>query len=354
MPFQIIRNTITAVQADAIVNSANPQPVCAGGTDSAIYQAAGAEQLLAARREIGVLARGSVAVTPAFALQARYIIHTVGPVWQGGTQGEFEILDACYRNSLEKAAELGCASIAFPLIATGVYGFPKDRALQIAVSAISAFLPGHDMTVLLVVFDPQSFELSGRLFDGVRAFIDDSTAALQARREYGASGRPHRGRERLREEFPEDPDASALAAPVLAAPAAAAPLQAASLEEAVAQIGETFQQRLLRLIDASGMTDPEVYKRANLSRQHFSRIRSNPAYQPKRQTVFSLAIALRLNLDETKDLLLRAGYAFSPASRLDLAISYFITQQCYDVTTINLALFDLNLPLLGQEMSPAG
>ncbi len=185
MPFQIIRNDITKVKADVIVNTANPEPIYAGGTDCAVYEAAGAEELLAERKKIGVIRRGEIAVTDAFELKARYIIHAVGPVWKNGKTGEFDVLASCYRKSLNKAFELGCRSIAFPLLATGVYGFPKDKALQIAIREISSFLLRHDMTVTLVVFDRASFELSGKVFEDVAALIDDTSVLKQRDFEYG-------------------------------------------------------------------------------------------------------------------------------------------------------------------------
>lgn len=184
MPFKIIRNDITKVKADAIVNTANPKLVYASGTDAAIYKAAGADQLLAERKKIGEIERGQVAVTPALALSAKYIIHTVGPSWIDGNHGEFDTLSACYDNSLEKAAELKCKSIAFPLIATGVYGFPKDRALQIAITVISRFLLLNEMDVILVVFDRHAFELSGKLFRDADAFIDENYVSTQRKKEY--------------------------------------------------------------------------------------------------------------------------------------------------------------------------
>ncbi|MCR5323071.1 MAG: macro domain-containing protein [Lachnospiraceae bacterium] len=169
MPFQIIRNDITKVKADAIVNSANPQPEYGAGSDAAIYLAAGVDKLLAERKKIGKIAPGENAVTPAFALKAKYIIHTVGPAWNGGDKGEFDILHSCYKKSLERALELKCKSIAFPLIATGVYGFPKTEALQIAMQEIGSFLIRDDveMVVKLVVFDNKAFCLSRNLLGGL-------------------------------------------------------------------------------------------------------------------------------------------------------------------------------------------
>ena len=163
MPFKIVRNDITKVKADVIVNTANPNPICASGTDLAIYEAAGKEKLLAERASIGKIARGDIAVTGAYNLKAKYIIHTVGPVWTDGKHHEFEILENCYRKSLRKALKLECESIAFPLISTGVYGFPKNKALQIAVSVFSQFLTENEMEIILVVFDKRSFQLSGQI-----------------------------------------------------------------------------------------------------------------------------------------------------------------------------------------------
>ena len=186
MSFNIIRNDITKVSADAIVNTANPKPVYAGGTDSAIYAAAGAEALLKEREKIGDIEVGQSAVTSAFGLDAKYIIHTVGPEWTDGEHGEKEAVKNCYENSLKLAKELGCESIAFPLIATGVYGFPKDEALKIAISVFSDFLAGEDMEITLVVFDKESFVLSDEIFSGVDEYIDDNYAKSTLDEEYAA------------------------------------------------------------------------------------------------------------------------------------------------------------------------
>ena len=157
MLFQIVRNDITKIKADAIVNTANPKPCVGSGTDSAIYAAAGKEVLLAERKKIGDIEPGTACSTDAFKLDAKYIIHTVGPAWVDGKHGERDILRSCYANSISLAADLNCNSIAFPLIATGVYGFPKDEALNIALAEIGKFLLIHEMKVILVVFDRTSF-----------------------------------------------------------------------------------------------------------------------------------------------------------------------------------------------------
>lgn len=367
MPFQIVRNDITRMKADAIVNSANPKPVYAGGTDQAIYEAAGTEKLLARRRKIGDIAPGQAAVTPAFALDAKYIIHTVGPIWQGGGSGEAECVKKCYENSLHLARRHRCRSIAFPLIASGGYGYPKGEALRIALSAISEFLTEEDMMVYLVVFDQESFELSGKLFADMESYIDaqyvqDSGSAYH-RTSLPEESDPWAG-QMLSDQALVAPAAVPKAQALSAAPppmAQAAPASRAhtrqrgkavlaqrSLDDVMAQLGETFQERLFRLIDERNMTDVEVYKKANLDRKLFSKIRSNVGYRPKKITAVALAIALELNLDETKDLLSRAEFALSPSSRFDLIITYFIERGIYDIYTINLALFAHGQVLLGE------
>lgn len=373
MPFQIIRSDITRVRADAIVNTANPRPLVGGGTDSAVYAAAGADRLLAARREIGEILPGRAASTPAFALDARYIIHTVGPVWVDGTRGEGETLRACYENALALAEKLGCASVAFPLIATGTYGFPRDQALRIALSAIGSFLLLHEMTVILVVFDRRALELSQEVAGGIEQYIDDHTVRRLREKEYGG-GTFSRRREAARvwedrevsfhfANGAPSPDGSALNAPTLNAPAGAdlaLPLEEAaaapglppaagrSLEEVVGQAGETFQQRLFRLIDASGMDDVTVYKKANIDRKVFSRIRCKADYKPKKKTALAFAIALELDMQTVQDLLSRAEIALSPSSKFDLIVSYFISNGIYDIFQINAALFKYGQPVLGE------
>ena len=389
MPFQIIRNDITRVAADAIVNTANPDPVYDSGTDGAIYEAAGADDLLAERKKIGAIMRGEVAVTPAFNLEAKYIIHTVGPAWEGGSNGEFEVLRNCYRNSLMKAYELGCESIAFPLIATGVYGFPKDKALQTAISVFSEYLSDHEMEIILVVFDQKSFEVSGQIFAGIDAFIDEKYVSEHIDEEYGSedttghvSDRRRRKlgisslrrRKTVADESCDEPVAAdhfmgvaaAMARPVeegseksvaadLFMDAAAsvcmnAAPQAArkkTLDEAVSHLSETWQESLFRIIDEKGFSDVAVYKNANVDRKLFSKIRSNRDYQPKKITAVAFALALNLNLDDTKDFLRKAGFALSESNLFDVIIEYFIENEVYDIFTINIALFDHDQPTIG-------
>ena len=362
MPFQIIRNDITKVKADAIVNTANPKPCVGSGTDSAIYAAAGQEQLLAARKKIGEIAPGDAAYTEAYQLDAKYIIHTVGPVWIDGTHGERDVLRSCYARSLNLAAELRCESVAFPLIASGVYGFPKDEALQIALAEISRFLMTHEMKVLLVVFGRKALQLSERLVGSIEQYIDDHAEQRLYDAEYGG-GKNIRSRRLLRpreERFEvqtfgalPDEDDTALEE-TEEADAESAPddflldLYGKSLDEVLGGKSETFQQRLLKLIDQSGMTDVAVYKKANIDRKVFSSIRCKPDYKPKKKTALAFAIALELDLPTTRDLLSRAELAFSPSSRFDLIVSYFITNQNYDIFEINAALFQYGQPILGE------
>lgn len=370
MPFQIIRNDITNVRADAIVNTANPLPRIGRGTDSAIYAAAGEEELLAARRALGELAPGQAAATPAFKLDARYIIHTVGPVWRDGRHGERDILRACYANSLALAERLACESVAFPLIASGSYGFPKDEALHIALLEIQRFLLTHDMLVTLVVFDRSAVALSEGLVGAIEQYIDDHTAkTLHAREQRNTSSRPGAGRlfARRRNTRSDDtfsaPAFYAPSAPMAdeeavygeavygeAAPAAAAlpDMSGKSLEEVLGSTGESFQQRLLRLIDERGLDDVSVYKKANIDRKLFSRIRCKPDYKPKKKTAVAFAIALELDLPTMTDLLSRAGIAFSPSNTFDLIITYFVTHGNYDIFEINAALFKYDQPILGE------
>ena len=380
MAFQIVRNDITRIKADAIVNTANPEPVYMAGTDAAIYQAAGAEKLLKEREKIGMIKEGQVAVTPAFDLDAKFIFHTVGPVWQGGDNGERDTVRSCYESCLEKALELGIESIAFPLISTGIYGFPKTDALLIATSVFGSFLADHDLDITLVVFDNESFELSGRIFAGVDEFIDENYVEEKTDEEYGLSGGMmyaaascsmicEESAEEPREDKAEERrarknrrlfgvrgaakslDSCSLEAPVPVVGASAAAAKAApqrSLDDVVKNVSETWSQSLLRMITEKGYTDADVYKRANVDRKLFSKIRSNKDYRPKKNTAVAFALALKLNIDETKDFIGRAGFAFSPSSKFDLIVQYFIENEVYDMMTINLALFEHEQPLLGE------
>ena len=344
MPFTIVRNDITNMWVDAIVNSANPRPIVGLGTDSRIHEKAGPE-LLAARKKIGPIPMGRAAITPAYRLHAKYVIHTVGPVWDGGSYGEEALLRSCYDQSLKLADQYGCASIAFPLIATNNYGFPKDKALQIAVSAFSEFLLDHDMQIYLVVFDRRAYQLSEKLVSSIASFIDDHYVTTWEKAVYGASPRPEQSLRRRRD---LDLNRSCMEVCERAAPCAPAPVpKAASLSDFLKQEDAGFTEKLLELIDKTGKKDSEIYKKANLSKQHFSKIRNTPHYKPTKPTAIALALALELDLEATKDLIGRAGYALTNSSKFDLIIRYFIEQRNYNVVQINLALYEFDQSLLG-------
>lgn len=326
MPLEIVRNDLTKMAVDAIVNAANPTLLGGGGVDGAIHRAAG-PQLLAECRTLGGCRTGEAKLTGGYRLPCRYVIHTVGPVWRGGTHGERAQLAACYRNSLALAKAHGCESVAFPLISTGAYGYPKAQAMQAAVETIAAFLMENDMTVYLVVFARDAFELGGKLFHEVKAYIDDVYVDEHTDAAWERMRRQNLADECVMYECPVE--------------------EAASLNELLEQVDEGFSQTLLRMIDEKHMTDAECYKRANIDRRLFSKIRNNPDYRPGKSTVLAFAVALRLTLAETRTLLERAGFALSHSSRMDIVVEYCIRTGHYDVIEINQILFELDLPLLG-------
>ena len=358
MPFQIIRNDITKVKADVIVNTANPKPTVGGGTDSAIYNAAGRDELLAERKKIGDIEPGQAAVTPAFHLPAKYIIHTVGPIWVEGDHGERDILRSCYANSLALAAKLEAKSIAFPLIATGVYGFPKAEALDIAITEIGKFLLTCEMEVVLVVFDKKSLEVSGALFGRINEYINEHSVGLAQIEEYGIESIERRRLEEIRqiqmrrnrpdrdasvrESMNELSDISESKRPT------GISFDEIDIEKMIDTPAEMFSPALLRLIDEKGYKkDSECYHKANISRKFFSKIRSDPYYRPRKQAVCAFALALELNLTETKELLDKAGYSLSHSWKFDLVIEWCIKNHFYDVNRVNIMLFEMNLPQLG-------
>ena len=352
MSFKIVRNDITHVKADVIVNTANPKPIYASGTDLAIYQAAGADELLAERKKVGCIERGDIAVTGAYALNAKYIIHTVGPVWVDGKHEEFEILESCYEKSLQKALELGCDSIAFPLISTGVYGFPKDKALQIAVSVFSRFLLQNEMQIILVVFDKKAFQLSRQLVGEIDSYIDANYIRQKRRTEY--SRRLFR-RSRIESDITYDSEVYEECSRYTEAEeskpellmSVPMPEKAMSLEEELENVGMSFHDKLFELIGKSGMDNKDVWKRANLDRKHFSKIQCDEKYHPKKKTVMALCIALELDLEQAKDLLARADWAFSPSSKVDLIVQKAIIDKQYDIYQLNLVLFQYTNEILG-------
>ncbi len=358
MPFKIVRNDITKVTADAIVNTANPKPICASGTDLAIYEAAGKKQVLAERMAIGKIARGEVAVTGAYNLKAKYIIHTVGPKWKDGTHHEFDILESCYRKSLQKAVELKCESIAFPLISTGVYGFPKNKALQIAVSVFSEFLTENEMQIILVVFDKKSFQLSEQIVGEIDSYIDANYVRESHKKEYPVRSREHARSRHIPEEalyeqmlrsekneksytFDEESDADIrLTEPCMQS-------SDISLENQLANMGVSFHEKLFELIAVAGIDNKDVWKNANLDRKHFSKIQCDEHYHPKKKTVMALCIALHLDLEQSKDLMARADWAFSPSNKFDLIVQKAIIDKQYDIMQLNVTLFKYTNEILG-------
>lgn len=354
MPFQIVRNDITHMHVDAIVNAANEQLRHGGGVCGAIFAAAGAAELQEACDRIGHCDTGSAVATPAFALPARHVIHTVGPVWHGGNSGEEQALRSCYRSSLELAQSLGDTSVAFPLISSGIYGYPKEAALDVAIDEIRRFLASSDSDpdIYLALFDVDAMRSAGGRFGPITQLINDLYA------------QQHSARRRLGWEASNvAPQAPSMIAEACDAPAPrqsphlphlprfgrkrGAESSSASLEQLLQQVDAGFSQTLLTMIDERNLKDSEVYKRANMSRQHFSKIRNNAAYQPKKATVLALAVALQLSLEDTRLLLERAGFALSNADARDVIVRYFIEHSIWDIYEINLALYTYDQPLLG-------
>ena len=339
MPLKIVRNDITKMSVDAIVNAANSHLEMGGGVCGAIFSAAGAEALKQECHQLGTCKVGQAVITSGQSLTAKYIIHTVGPVWQGGSSGEAQQLHSCYSNSLKLALQHNCKSIAFPLISSGIYGYPKDQALQIAISAIGEFLINNDILVYLVVFDKKAYVLSEKLFTSIERFIDDNYVEEHLHYE------SHRILEN--NEIQDSQEVCNKERQPCRVESAVIRKKQRSLEDLIAQLEESFSQMLLRLIDEKGMTDVETYKRANIDRKLFSKIRSSKTYNPSKATAIAFAIALKLNLDETRDLMGKAGYTLSHSNKFDVIIEYFIQKGNYNVYEINQALFAFEQGLLG-------
>ena len=342
MPIQIIRNDITKIKCDAIVNAANPTLLGGGGVDGAIHKAAG-RGLLFECMKLGGCKTGQAKITGGYNLPCKYVIHTVGPKWKGGTHSEKELLESCYRESLKLAAEYNCESTAFPLISAGVYGYPKEQALRVAVDCITEFLIDHDMLVYIVVFDKSSFKISEKLFADIASYIDDNYA--ESHFDFNRSLRTED--EESFTLYQTDMPAYSEASAYKPAYPTEAFKKTASLEDIVKQTDESFSQCLLRKIDEKGMKDSECYKKANIDRKLFSKIRGDINYKPRKTTAIAFAVALELSLEETKDFLMKAGFALSHSNKFDIIIEYFITQGNYNIFDINEALFAFDQNLLG-------
>ena len=345
MPFLMIRNDITKVTADAIVNPANRKLLQGSGTSRAIYQAAGEQELTAACEAIGYCEPGRAVCTPAFGLPAKYIFHAVCPAWHGGFFGEAKQLAGAYHSALELAAEYHCESVAFPLLSSGNYGYPKEQAFRIAVDTITQYVMEHDLTVYLVLYDRHSLAVSRKLFASVEEYIDDHYVA-QNDESYQFDRRRRESVERRRWRLEEEatPMLETAAAPP---PPATTPRAARSLEHLMDNLGESFTTRLLRLIDERGLKDSTVYKQSNISRQHFSKIQCNRDYNPKKKTVLAFAVGLHLSEDETIDLLKSAGYAFSDGSKQDWIVRYCLEHKIYNINQVNTLLFQWDQEQLG-------
>ena len=324
MPVKVFRNDITLVKADAIVNSANPEPVIGGGAEAAIYEAAGADLLLAERKKIGDINPGEAFASPAFGLSAKYVIHTVGPIWKDGSKGEAAILRSCYETSLELAKDLGCKSIAFPFISTGTYGFPKDKAIEIAYSSINRFLKHYKMTVILVVYDKESFKISAKKFKDITAYIDEhyfddkdetfsnSPSAIRRNRRLE---REHAMR--MYHKNPEGvPD---------------------NVSELLKTSGASFSSRVQEMVKQRGLKPSDVYdKKHILTKKIYSDMKTQgDEYKPKKGTAIAFCLALELDLTETLELLASAGWTLSDSKKIDLIIKWHIETRDFNIMHVN-------------------
>ena len=343
MSFRIERNDITKVRADAVVNTANPMPVIGRGTDSSIYEAAGREQLLEARKKIGVIERGQSIWTPSFNLRkhgVKYIIHTSGVIYRDGNHGEKDILRSCYQTALTIAAELNCKSVAIPLLASGNYRFPKDLALQIAVEEISRFLLEHEVDVFLVVYDAESYKISEKLFDDVEDFLSDNLDGYEVEEEhiqYKASYNTVIGSLSADRIF--EPARAVQSEPILSEEKKIAPIDVdAFIRSSKDKLN--FQNTLMHLIADRKVDNSVIYKKACIDKKFFSKIISNKDYVPKKHTVMALGLALELPLEEYERFLASAGYAFMPSSKFDLIIKYCVMNHIYNLINVDVILDD--------------
>lgn len=335
MPLQIVRNDITKMPVDAIVNAANSSLLGGGGVDGCIHRAAG-PKLLAECRTLGGCQTGDAKITNAYDLPCNYVIHAVGPIWRGGQFHERELLTSCYENSLALAKEKHCETIAFPLISSGIYGYPKAQALKVAIDTISAFLMENDMTVYIVIFDKAAYRISSKLFSDIASYIDDHYVETHINKTSEVM--------RRQKQFQEMDLCESISLPE---PSNVPLSKAATLEDALQRMDESFSEMLLRKIDESGMTDSQCYKKANIDRKLFSKIKNDKYYKPSKPTVLAFALALELPLPEIQDMLMKAGFALSHSSKFDVIVEYFILKQKYSIYEINEALFAFDQSLIG-------
>ena len=332
MPFNIVRNDITAVEADVIVNPANPSPKIGGGTELSIYERAGKEKLLAERMKIGEIAPGEIALTLAFNLKAKYIIHAVSPVWKDGSEEELKLLRSCYKKALEKTVEKECCSIAFPLLGTGTNGFPKEKSLLVAMSVIQNFLATNDLQVILVIFGQKTYELSSQFFEDITVFVNENYEKHVLQKEYSSR--------RLSRKLPKSVFLDEL--------------DRETLFRILDNWGKDFKENLVKYIERSGMKNKQIYDAANISKKVFYSISmydNRKKNRPSKNTLLALIVALKLSMPEALELLARAEYMLSNASQFDLIVGESIKKKCYSVDKINIALYekDENSELLGQN-----
>lgn len=355
MPLQIIRDDITKVKCDAIVNAANSTLLGGGGVDGAIHKAAGSGLLLECMKLHGCKV-GEAKITKGYNLPSKYVIHTVGPKWRGGNNGERELLQNCYKNSLILAKEYNCETVAFPLISSGVYGYPMDEAFKVAVDTVAEFLMNNDMLVYIVVYNKNALATVGKLFTDIAQYIDDN---------YVSEHSPYDGRRINNRDESMPPPVTRFLSEEVAWDSAV--LESSydknedtfctfeefddiedDLENLIDKtIDESFSEMLLRLIDERGMKDSECYKRANIDKRLFSKIRSNKYYKPSKPTVLAFCVALELPLDMTNEMLMKAGFALYHSNKFDIIIEYFIKHRNYNIFEINEALFAFDQSLLG-------
>lgn len=337
MPLKIVRNDITKMNVDAIVNAANTSLLGGGGVDGCIHRAAGPD-LLEECRMLHGCETGNAKITNGYRLPCKYVIYTVGPIWLDGKHQEQKLLESCYDTSLNLAKEYGCESVAFPLISSGIYGYPKDQALKVAVDIIGNFLLENEMTVFIVIFDRKAYQISGKLFADITAYIDDR---------YVKEHSDSREEQRWRSEPLIGESCFGSTVERMEAKPSYNAISSRTLEDALNQIDESFSEMLLRKIDESDMTDTQCYKKANIDRKLFSKIRSNKFYKPSKTTVLAFALALELPITEMQDMLGKAGFTLSRSSKFDIIVEYFVEQGNYNVYEINEALFAFDQSLIG-------
>lgn len=337
MPFYIIKKDITLMEVGAIVNAANRDLQMGGGVCGSIFRKAGAKKLQEACDKLAPIETGEAVITPGFDLAAKYIIHAAGPIYNPkDPRTSAQLLSSTYLSALNLAVEQGLESIAFPLISSGIYGYPKQDALDVAKYIIKNFLENNDLSVYLVLFDGTPVPANQRLLSDIKHYLnryleDKSLPFLSFNQALAQL-------ESLSRDY---------AHPQIAAPAHYKEAKEKDIDEILNELDEPFSTSLLRLIDAKGKTDVEVYKKANIDRKLFSKIRSSEHYTPSKRTALALAVGLELNLEETDSLLKKAGYTLSRSQKSDVIIEYFIINRNYDIYQINEALYAYDQAMLG-------